>query len=103
MAGELWTVNLGVVEYREAWALQERVRHARQLDAVPDTLLLLEHPPVYTRGRRAGAQDLPFAASFYSERGIEVVDTDRGGRITYHGPGQLVGYPIMAVPDVGRH
>ena len=53
MAGELWTVNLGVVEYREAWALQERVRAARQADAIPDTLLLLEHPPVYTRGRRS--------------------------------------------------
>ena len=53
MAGELWTVNLGLVDYREAWALQERVRAARQADAIPDTLLLLEHPPVYTRGRRS--------------------------------------------------
>ena len=58
MAGELWTVNLGVVEYREAWALQERVRAARQADAIPDTLLLLEHPPVYTRGRRSTPGEL---------------------------------------------
>ena len=58
MAGELWTVDLGVVEYREAWALQERVRAARQADAIPDTLLLLEHPPVYARGRRSTPGEL---------------------------------------------
>ena len=63
MAGELWTVNLGVVEYREAWALQERVRAARQADAIPDTLLLLEHPPVYTRGRRSTRASWRWASS----------------------------------------
>jgi lipoyl(octanoyl) transferase len=99
---DLWVCQLGTVPYREALDLQVRVRAARQAGDVPDTLLLLEHLPVYTRGRRAGAQDLPFAPSFYRERGIEIVDTDRGGRITYHGPGQLVGYPIMGVADVGR-
>src|SRR4051794_37708471 len=102
-APEMWVCHLGTVGYREGLALQQGVRAARQRDAIPDTLLLLEHPPVFTRGRRAGAQDLPFAESFYRERGIDIVDTDRGGRITYHGPGQLVGYPVMAVPDVGRH
>jgi lipoyl(octanoyl) transferase len=91
---ELWVVQLGRVEYREAYALQERVRAARQQDRIPDTLLLLEHPPVYTRGRRTGPGELPV------DRGIPVVDVDRGGRLTYHGPGQLVGYPIMRTSDV---
>ena len=92
--------NLGVVEYREAWALQERVRAARQADAIPDTLLLLEHPPVYTRGRRTGPGELPMGEDWYRMQGIDVVDVDRGGLLTYHGPGQLVGYPIMRVDDV---
>jgi lipoyl(octanoyl) transferase len=62
--------------------------------------MLLEHPPVYTRGRRTGAGELPFAEDWYRERGIDIVDVKRGGRITYHGPGQLVGYPIMRTTDV---
>jgi len=100
MAGELWTVNLGVVEYREAWALQERVRAARQADAIPDTLLLLEHPPVYTRGRRSQPGELAMGEDWYRRQGIDIVDVDRGGLVTYHGPGQLVGYPIMRVADL---
>jgi lipoyl(octanoyl) transferase len=99
-AGELWVCQLGVVEYREALELQERVRAARQAGAVPDTLLLLEHPPVYTRGRRSRAGELPLGEAWYRARGIDVVDVDRGGKLTYHGPGQLVGYPIMAITDV---
>jgi lipoyl(octanoyl) transferase len=98
--GVLWVCELGLVEYREALALQERVRAARQADAIPDTLLLLEHPPVYTRGRRSLPGELPLGEAFYRERGIDVVDVDRGGRLTYHGPGQLVGYPIMRITDV---
>jgi lipoyl(octanoyl) transferase len=97
---ELWVCRLGTVEYREALALQERVRAARQAGRVPDTLLLLEHPPVYTRGRRSNASELPLGEAWYLDQGIDVVDTDRGGRVTYHGPGQLVGYPIMAIDDV---
>jgi lipoate-protein ligase B len=100
MAGELWTVNLGMVEYREAYALQERVRAARQADALPDTLLLLEHPPVYTRGRRSQAGELVRGEAWYRDQGIDIVDVDRGGLLTYHGPGQLVGYPIMRVTDL---
>ncbi len=99
---ELWVCNPGTVPYRDALAMQERIRARRQAGELPDTLLLLEHPPVYTRGRRAGAEDLPLGEDFYRARGIDVVDTDRGGRLTYHGPGQLVGYPIMALEDVGR-
>jgi lipoyl(octanoyl) transferase len=97
---DLWTVHLGVVEYREAWALQERVRAARQADAIPDTLLLLEHPPVYTRGRRSQPGELGLGEDWYRAQGIDIVDVDRGGLLTYHGPGQLVGYPIMRVQDL---
>jgi lipoyl(octanoyl) transferase len=100
MAGDLWTVNLGIVEYREAYALQERVRAARQADAIPDTLLLLEHPPVYTRGRRSQVGELVRGEAWYRDQGIDIVDVDRGGLLTYHGPGQLVGYPIMRVADL---
>jgi lipoate-protein ligase B len=91
---ELWTCNLGRVEYREAVALQERLRERVQAGELPDLLLLLEHPPVYTTGRRSEPGELPL------DRTIDVVGTDRGGKLTYHGPGQLVGYPIMHVPNV---
>jgi lipoyl(octanoyl) transferase len=97
---ELWICRLGTIAYRDALALQERVRDARQEERIPDTLLLLEHPPVYTRGRRSLPGELPMGEDWYRARGIEVVDTNRGGRVTYHGPGQLVGYPIMAIDDV---
>jgi lipoyl(octanoyl) transferase len=99
-AQQLWVCDLGTMRYLDALALQERVRARRQAGELPDTLLLLEHPPVYTLGRRAGAAELPFAQDFYRAKGIEVHACDRGGRITYHGPGQLVGYPIIAVQDV---
>lgn len=97
---ELLVVRLGVVEYREALALQEAVRARRQADELPDVLLLVEHPPVYTRGRRSRDGDLPFAPEWYAEQGIDVVPVRRGGQLTYHGPGQLVGYPIMRIGDV---
>ena len=97
---DLWVCQPGRVEYREALALQHRIREARQAGAIPDTLLLLEHDPVYTRGRRSDAAELPMREDWYRDRGIDIVDVDRGGKITYHGPGQLVGYPIMAVDDV---
>src|SRR4051795_12171043 len=100
MSGELWVTSLGTVEYREAYAIQERVRELRQADAIADTLLLVEHPPVYTRGRRTGAGELPMGEDWYRAQGIDVVDADRGGKVTYHGPGQLVGYPIMRTADV---
>ncbi len=100
MAEELWVTWLGQVHYDEALALQERIRRARQAGEVPDVLLLLEHPPVYTKGRRSGSSDLPMGEEWYLLQGIEVRDADRGGGVTYHGPGQLVGYPIMRVRDV---
>jgi lipoyl(octanoyl) transferase len=97
---DLWVTTLGQVPYREAFAMQERLRDARQADAIPDTLLLLEHPPVYTKGRRAAPSDLPMGEEWYLSQGIDVADSDRGGQVTYHGPGQLVGYPIMRVREV---
>ena len=97
---ELWVVQLGAVEYRAALEFQEALRARRQAGELPDMLLLLEHPPVYTRGRRSQDGDLPFAAEWYAEQGIDVVPVDRGGQLTYHGPGQLVGYPIMRIADV---
>jgi len=97
---ELWVCHLGVVEYREALSLQERLRTARQEDELPDMLLTLEHPPVYTRGRRSAPGELPMGEDWYAARGIEIVETDRGGKVTFHGPGQLVGYPIVRVDDV---
>jgi lipoyl(octanoyl) transferase len=100
---ELWVCHLGHVPYSDGVAIQETLRARRQAGELPDTMLLLEHPPVYTRGRRAGGQDLPFPESFYRAKGIDVADTDRGGKLTYHGPGQLVGYPIMAIDDVGHY
>jgi lipoyl(octanoyl) transferase len=100
---EIWVCHLGLLAYAEATALQETLRACRQAGELPDLLLMLEHPPVYTRGRRSGAQELPFPEEFYAAKGIELHTTNRGGRITYHGPGQLVGYPIMAVEDVIAH
>ena len=99
-SSELWVAHVGRVPYRESVALQERLRDRRLAGELPDSLLLLEHPPVYTKGRRTEAIDLPMGEEWYRLQGIEVEDTDRGGRVTYHGPGQLVGYPIMEVHDV---
>jgi lipoyl(octanoyl) transferase len=86
--------QLGTVEYRTAWQLQHDLVDARVAGG-PDTLLLLEHPPVYTAGRRTEPHELPVDGTPV----IEVVDTDRGGKITWHGPGQLVGYPIIGLAE----
>jgi lipoyl(octanoyl) transferase len=100
---DLLVCHLGQVEYREATALQERLRERRQAGAIGDVLLLLEHPPVYTRGRRTQEGELPMGEAWYATQGIDIVDTPRGGRVTYHGPGQLVGYAIMRTDDVVEH
>jgi lipoyl(octanoyl) transferase len=100
---ELLVCHLGQVEYRAAAELQEHLRERRQRDEIGDVLLLLEHPPVYTRGRRTQDGELPMGAVWYATQGIDIVDTPRGGRVTYHGPGQLVGYAIMRTDDVVEH
>jgi lipoyl(octanoyl) transferase len=100
---ELRFVHLGfgdeAVEYHAAWQEQRRVHTARFADEVPDTCLLLEHQSVYTAGRRTEDSERPLD-------GTPVIDIDRGGKITWHGPGQLVGYPILKLPrpvDVIAH
>jgi lipoyl(octanoyl) transferase len=97
---ELWVAQLGTVPYEDGVRLQETLRERRQTGELPDLLLVLEHPPVYTKGKRTEPADLPMGEDWYRAQGIEVCDTDRGGRVTYHGPGQLVAYPIMAVERV---
>jgi lipoyl(octanoyl) transferase len=97
MSDELWVCHLGTVDYRWALALQDRVRAARQAGELPDVLLTLQHWPVYTRGRRSGPGELPMGEEWYAMQGIETVVTDRGGKVTYHGPGQLVGYPVVQI------
>jgi lipoyl(octanoyl) transferase len=89
---DLQVLRLGLVDYEAAWA-QQRELHARVVEgSAPDTLLLLEHPPVYTAGKRTEPHERPFD-------GTPVIDVDRGGKITWHGPGQLVGYPIVRLTD----
>jgi lipoyl(octanoyl) transferase len=92
---EIWCDRRGLTPYREAFEMQKKLEGARHAGLVADVLLLLDHPPVYTRGRRTTAGELPMGEQWYRSQGIDVVETDRGGRVTYHGPGQLVGYPIM--------
>jgi lipoyl(octanoyl) transferase len=101
MSDEVLVVRCGLVPYDEALVAQRWLRDAREDGAIPDVLLLLEHPPVYTRGRRSAPEELPMAAEWYAMQGIEVRDTDRGGRVTYHGPGQLVAYPIVDLRRYG--
>lgn len=101
MSAEILVVRCGLVPYEEALVAQRWLESARQEEELPDVLLLLEHPPVYTRGRRATDEELPMQREWYEMQGIEVHDTDRGGRVTYHGPGQLVAYPIVSLRPYG--
>ena len=94
-------MSCGTLPYERARAAQRRLEAARQGGAIPDVLMLLEHPPVYTRGRRSGPEELPMGIRWYEMQGIEIRDTDRGGRVTYHGPGQLVVYPIVSLAPYG--
>jgi lipoyl(octanoyl) transferase len=101
VSAEVLVARRGLLPYEEGLAVQHRVEAARREGAIPDVLLLVEHPPVYTRGRRSTPEELPMGVEWYEMQGIEVHDTDRGGRVTYHGPGQLVAYPIVALGPYG--
>src|SRR5215211_9020210 len=101
MSDEILVKRLGTVPYLEAWELQKELAEQRRREEIGDVLLLLEHPPVYTRGRRSKPEVLPMGAEWYEAQGIEVLDTDRGGLVTYHGPGQLVAYPIVQLRGYG--
>ena len=92
---------LGRVPYRQAWDLQRRLAAARATDAIQDQLLLLEHPAVLTLGRQADPSHVRASAVALRERGIEVIRVERGGEVTYHGPGQLVAYPILRLDRRG--
>jgi lipoyl(octanoyl) transferase len=101
MSDEILVKRLGTVAYLEAWELQKELAERRRRDEISDVLLLLEHPPTYTRGRRSKPEELPMGVEWYEAQGIEVHDTDRGGLVTYHGPGQLVAYPIVHLGAYG--
>jgi lipoyl(octanoyl) transferase len=101
MGTELLLLDCGTLPYKDAWEVQLRLAERRAEGAIPDVLMLLQHSPVYTRGRRAKAEELPMGEAWYEERGIEILDTDRGGLVTYHGPGQLVAYPIVDLAPLG--
>ena len=81
---------MGRMAYREAWALQQRVAERRKAGQIPDTLLLLEHEPVVTLGRDGSRKSLIATPAMFAQRGVEVVESDRGGDATFHGPGQLI-------------
>ena len=98
---ELWTVPLGRVAYEEALELQRHIARDRISGALPqDVLLLVEHPPVVTLGRASKGKHLTASPEFLRSKGVELFEVERGGDVTFHGPGQLVGYPIV---DLKRH
>lgn len=92
---ELDYYDLGLMDYEKAWELQRRTFDLRRNNDIPDTLYLLEHPHTYTLGKVADRKNLISPENVLKEKGISVYDIDRGGDITYHGPGQIVGYPIL--------
>ena len=95
-------VDLGLMGYAEAWALQKRLVAARKANAIEDVLLLCEHPHVITQGRNGKREHLLASEHVLQQKGVEFHATDRGGDITYHGPGQIVGYPILNLGAIRR-
>jgi lipoyl(octanoyl) transferase len=98
--------RLGLVPYLEAWQLQNQLAADRRAGVIPDTLVLLQHPHTYTIGRRGTREHVYLTEGELAKRGISCLEVDRGGDVTYHGPGQLVGYPILDLgtsPDVGAY
>jgi lipoate-protein ligase B len=101
-ARPLWIIDLGAKGYEEAWSLQKVLARARLEGRIPDVLLLLEHEPVFTLGRQGQWQNVLLSRAALQARGMACIRTDRGGDVTYHGPGQLVCYPVVRVPGEGR-
>jgi lipoyl(octanoyl) transferase len=99
---ELSVVRLGLVPYDEGLRLQAELERRRFDGELGDVVLMLEHPPVYTKGRRSSSEELPMGEDWYRMQGIEIAQTDRGGQVTYHGPGQLVAYPIMSLRELAK-
>jgi lipoyl(octanoyl) transferase len=98
----LLTTDLGLISYTDAYALQERLVAARKSSAIDDILLLCEHPHVITLGRNASRANLLASENVLRQKGVELHATNRGGDITYHGPGQIVGYPILNLGNIKR-
>jgi lipoyl(octanoyl) transferase len=95
-------IDLGLIGYAEAYALQKRIVAARKADAIEDVLLLCEHPHVITQGRNGKREHLLVTENVLRQKGMEYYETSRGGDITYHGPGQIVGYPILNLSAIRR-
>jgi len=101
MSNNLQLIDLGKKDYKETWALQKELQKKRIEGKIADLLILVEHPPVYTLGKNADDSNLIATKEYLKNQGIDVYDIDRGGDITYHGPGQLVGYPIFNIREMG--
>lgn len=102
MLRKWYLLDLGMTDYRKAWALQLRLVEERKADVLKsDVVLLVEHPSVFTLGRRGGLANLKVSQVFLADRGIDVVHVERGGDITYHGPGQVVLYPVVNLRTMG--
>jgi len=99
---EVCLVNLGLTEYGKVYQLQKKLVAERQIDRCPDTLIICEHPPVFTIGRTGSATNVVVDEKIYRAAGIELIHIDRGGDITYHGPGQLVAYPVLDLKNYGK-
>jgi lipoyl(octanoyl) transferase len=97
-----WVLNAGPIAYGDACKLQHRLVEARKAGEIPDVLLFCEHPHVITLGRNAKQSNLLASKQVLAQRGVELAQTDRGGDVTYHGPGQVVGYPILDLTDHRR-
>jgi lipoate-protein ligase B len=97
----LWVINAGILGYEDAWYLQNGLKKARLEERVGDTLILVQHPPTITLGRRGKEDNILVGRDVLKREGIELFVTDRGGDITFHGPGQLVGYPIISLKKLG--
>ena len=94
--------DLGLIDYKECWDLQKETLSKRINGEIHDTFYLLEHPHTYTIGKNAGRENLLATEEFINRHGIAIYDIERGGDITYHGPGQIVGYPIINLTERGR-
>ncbi len=101
MSDKVSVVRCGTLTYEQGLEVQADLEGRRQREEIGDVLLLLEHSPVYTRGRRVTEAELPMGVEWYEAQGIEVRETNRGGQVTYHGPGQLVAYPIVSLRPYG--
>ena len=94
---KLNVINLGTMDYKEAFDLQFKLLEKRKNEEIEDTFLLLEHPPVITLGRNAKKENILFSEKYLKEHDVDLLEINRGGDVTYHGPGQLVGYPIVNI------